>query len=104
MPARTLVFGDIHGCDVAMNLLLEKLQITSDDTVVLLGDIVSRGPATRQCLERAMELSRTCRLLYIRGNHEEMMLDSLNHGDLEQMLHRPEMRRGDDGHRLHRID
>jgi len=85
MSARTLVFGDIHGCDVALNTLLDKLQVTPDDTVVLLGDVVSRGPATQQCVDRVLELSQHCRLIFVRGNHEEMMLDSMQHGDLEQI-------------------
>jgi serine/threonine protein phosphatase 1 len=85
MPARTLVIGDIHGCDVALDTLLARLPIGADDTVVLLGDVVSRGPATKQCIDRLLDLKKTCRLIYIRGNHEEMMLDSLQHGKLEQI-------------------
>ncbi len=83
MSARTLVIGDIHGCDVALDVLLESLNVTADDTVVLLGDVVSRGPATRQCVERMLELRERCRLVFIRGNHEEMMLDSIAGGGME---------------------
>src|ERR1044072_7889016 len=85
MAARTLVFGDSHGCAVALNVLLEKLAVTADDTVVLLGDVVSRGPATKQCVDRLLELQQACKLIFIRGNHEEMMLDSLHHGKLEEI-------------------
>ena len=38
MSGRTLAIGDIHGCDTALTTLLGQLQITADDTVVLLGD------------------------------------------------------------------
>src|SRR5690349_7172594 len=83
MSARTLVIGDIHGCDVALNVLLENLNVAPDDTVVLLGDVVSRGPATKQCVDRLLELRQHCQLIFIRGNHEEMMLDSMAGGSLE---------------------
>lgn len=76
MPGRTFAIGDIHGCHVALDVLLEKLEITGDDTVVLLGDLVDRGPGTRQVLERVLDLQQSCELVLIEGNHEEMLLDA----------------------------
>ena len=57
MPGRTLAIGDIHGCDVALTTLLERLSVVPDDTVVVLGDAVDRGPATRLVIERLLQLS-----------------------------------------------
>lgn len=81
MPSRTLAIGDIHGCDVALETLLAKLAVTGDDTVVVLGDIVDRGPGSRQAIELLLDLQRKCRLVMILGNHEEMMIGALNHGE-----------------------
>jgi len=78
MPSRTLAIGDIHGCDVALAHLLERLNPTADDTVILLGDAVDRGPATRQVMDRLIALRTTCRLIFIMGNHEEMMRDAIS--------------------------
>lgn len=75
--SRMLAIGDIHGCDVALDVLLSRLQPEKDDTVVLLGDVVDRGPNTREVIERLLDLQQTCKLILIKGNHEEMMLDSL---------------------------
>jgi serine/threonine protein phosphatase 1 len=76
MTARTIAIGDIHGCAVALAALLERLQPTPHDTIILLGDYVDRGPDSRAVLERLIVLSRQCTLVPILGNHEEMLLAS----------------------------
>ena len=77
MSGRTLAIGDIHGCDVALEKLLRALSIASDDTVIVLGDAVDRGPGSKQVVDRLLQLARECRLVFILGNHEEMLLDAL---------------------------
>lgn len=77
MSGRTLAIGDIHGCDTALETLLGQLQVTADDCVVVLGDIVDRGPGSRQVVERLMELQRQCRFHYVKGNHEQMLLEAI---------------------------
>jgi len=77
VPGRTLAIGDIHGSDVALNTLLAELTISPDDTVVVLGDAVDRGPGSRQVVDRLLQLSQQCRLVFILGNHEQMLLDAL---------------------------
>lgn len=78
MAGRILAIGDIHGCDVAFQALLKALSLRSDDTVVVLGDVVDRGPGSRQVIERLIKLQGECRLVFILGNHEEMMLEGLD--------------------------
>ncbi len=87
MPGRTLAIGDIHGCDVALQTLLPMLALGPDDTVVVLGDAVDRGPASRQVIERLLLLQQECRLVFILGNHEQMLLESLDgNGPVEAWL------------------
>lgn len=81
MTARTIALGDIHGCNVALDILLEELAIRSDDTLVVVGDVVDRGPDTRRCIDRLLELKSQCRLVHLMGNHEEMFLDALSGGE-----------------------
>jgi len=76
-PGRILAIGDIHGCHVAFDTLLDHLAVTPSDTVVVLGDVIDRGPGTRQVIDRLLELRERCRLIFLLGNHEEMFLDSL---------------------------
>ena len=82
MPERTLAIGDIHGCDVALNSILDQFEPTAEDTVVVIGDIVDRGPGTRQVIERLMEVAQTSRLIGILGNHEQMFLEAYHGGDV----------------------
>lgn len=78
MSGRILALGDIHGCDTALETLLGQLQVTADDCLVLLGDIVDRGPGTRQVIERLLDLQQHCDLHFVKGNHEQMLLGLLD--------------------------
>lgn len=81
MPGRTLAIGDIHGCDFALETLLTKVPPSHNDTVVVLGDVVDRGPNTKRAIDLLLELQRTCHLMFILGNHEEMMLEAVRTGE-----------------------
>ena len=85
MPARTLAIGDIHGCDVALEVLLSRLDLTADDTLIVLGDVVDRGPNTKRSVELLLQARKSCRLVFITGNHEQMMLSAVKGGNLELM-------------------
>ncbi len=76
MSGRTLAIGDIHGCDVAFETLLRAVGIAASDTVVVLGDVIDRGPGSKRVVDRLLQLAGECRLVYILGNHEEMLLDA----------------------------
>lgn len=81
MTGRTLAIGDVHGCDMALRTLIGTIAPTQADTVVFLGDLVNRGPDTADVLDQVWRLRTRCRLIVIRGNHEEMMLSALDgHG------------------------
>ncbi|MEX0704450.1 MAG: metallophosphoesterase family protein [Planctomycetales bacterium] len=77
---RTLAIGDIHGCHVALDALLERVRPTLEDTVVVLGDVVDRGPGTKQAIDRLLALRDECRLVFLQGNHEDMLLRALDGG------------------------
>ena len=78
---RTLAIGDIHGCDEALAVLLRELQITPEDTVIALGDVIDRGPDSKRCIDLLLELKACCRFQHLMGNHEEMFLDALYGGE-----------------------
>jgi serine/threonine protein phosphatase 1 len=73
---RTLAIGDIHGCLRALDGLLALLRPQPDDVVVTLGDYADRGPNSRGVIDRLLELRTRCRLVCLRGNHDQMMLDA----------------------------
>lgn len=74
---RTFAVGDVHGCDVALDTLMDALELTSEDHLILLGDVIDRGPDSRRVVQTLMDTSRFCRLDLILGNHEQMLLDAL---------------------------
>lgn len=84
MPGRTIAISDIHGCSTALDVLVRELSLTADDTAVVLGDVIDRGPDTRACIDRLLALRGECRLVHLLGNHEEMMLDALAGGQWSQ--------------------
>jgi serine/threonine protein phosphatase 1 len=78
MRQRVIAIGDVHGCAVALRALLELVKLRPEDTLIPLGDCVDRGPESRQVIEQLLALRQTCRLVPLMGNHEEMMLNSLD--------------------------
>ena len=73
---RTLAIGDIHGCNTALAQLLLQVQPTSKDQIIFVGDYIDRGPGSRQVIESLLELRRTRSPVFLRGNHEVMILDA----------------------------
>jgi len=71
---RTIAIGDIHGCSTALNRLIEAIQPSEQDTLVILGDVIDWGPDSRGVIETLLRLSEQCRLIPLMGNHEEMLL------------------------------
>lgn len=71
---RVIAIGDIHGCSRALDGLLTLINPQPEDLVITLGDHVDRGPDTAGVLDRLIELRNRCRLVSLKGNHEEMML------------------------------
>ena len=73
-PGRTIAISDVHGCDVALERLLDALSPRADDFIVQLGDLCDRGPDTRRVIDLMINLSHRCEVEVILGNHDEMML------------------------------
>jgi serine/threonine protein phosphatase 1 len=68
------VVGDVHGYLKTFQLLIESLELQEGDMVVCLGDLIDRGPSSRQVLEF---VSSRDDIVTLRGNHEEMLRLSL---------------------------
>jgi serine/threonine protein phosphatase 1 len=77
---RTFAIGDIHGERAALERVLERLPfIAPDDTLVLLGDYLDRGPDSRGVIQRLLRLPEETvgKVVLLRGNHEDAYLRSL---------------------------
>ncbi len=80
--SRYYVIGDVHGRRDLFEALIEAVE--RDDrargpartTIVLLGDLVDRGPDSAGVVERAMRWQQAREVVLLAGNHEEMFLQS----------------------------
>lgn len=81
-----LAIGDLHGCARTLDALLARLAPTSDDHLVFIGDYIDRGPDSRGVIERLLGLEtaagvgRGPRCTFLRGNHDQMLLDYVDKG------------------------
>ena len=88
---RYYVIGDIHGrCDLFDELIGaieadDSQQGEARSTVILLGDLVDRGPESARVIDTAIEWGDRRAVRYIAGNHEEMFVESFE--DREMLRH-----------------
>lgn len=74
--ARTIAFGDIHGCSEALKTLLGAVNPTPKDTLIFLGDYVDRGSNSKEVLDIIINLKKSHNVIALLGNHESMMCDA----------------------------
>lgn len=69
--SRTIIVGDIHGClDELIDVLAACSHDVTNDRVVLVGDLVNKGPKSAECVRFAREHGFTS----VRGNHDDAAL------------------------------
>ena len=67
-----IIIGDVHGCYDTLVALLDKIpQEEKDKGVVFCGDLIDRGPKSKQVIELVRNSSYKC----VKGNHEILMID-----------------------------
>jgi serine/threonine protein phosphatase 1 len=82
MP-RTIAIGDVHGYSAALDGILAIIEPKADDTIVLLGDYVDRGPDSRGTIDRVIDLRARCQLVPLMGNHDHLFVEvCVGRGDL----------------------
>lgn len=75
--SRTLVIGDIHGGLRGLHQIIERAKVTTDDTLIFLGDYVDGWSQSPQVIDFLIELGKQQTCIFIRGNHDELVLDWL---------------------------
>ncbi|CAA9195099.1 metallophosphoesterase family protein [Flavobacterium collinsii] len=71
---RTFVIGDIHGGLLALEQVMKRAQVTTQDTLIFLGDYVDGWSQSPQVIEYLMDLKSKQNCVCIRGNHDELLL------------------------------
>jgi hypothetical protein len=70
MPSKLVIVGDVHGCRAELAALLGKVGFSSGDRLVMVGDLVVRGPDPAGTLDLLAEVGARA----VRGNHEDRLL------------------------------
>lgn len=70
--------GDIHGGANTFRALLDKINLSLEDRLYLLGDYIDRGPDSKGVLDVIMQLlADGYEVRPVRGNHEDMLLEAV---------------------------
>ncbi|MEM1318906.1 MAG: metallophosphoesterase family protein [Bacteroidota bacterium] len=74
---RKFAISDIHGCFDTFQALLQQIELSKEDELYLLGDYIDRGPLSKQVFDHIQDLqTQGYTVKCLRGNHEQLMLDS----------------------------
>lgn len=74
---RTLVIGDIHGGLRALHQIMERANVTTNDILIFLGDFVDGWSQSPQVLDYLIDLGKNQNCIFIKGNHDELLLNWL---------------------------
>lgn len=74
----TYVFSDVHGHAAPLERLFNRVSPADDDRIVMLGDMIDRGPDPLGVMRFCKRLSDAGATILM-GNHEELMLAYLDH-------------------------
>ena len=85
---RKFVLGDVHGGLKAIHQVLERANVTKNDTLIFLGDFVDGWSESPAVLDFLIALQKKQPCIFIRGNHDELLLDWLlgNNENIDEKL------------------
>ena len=67
------IISDVHGNGKLLDCLIKKINYTSDDLFIFLGDSWDRGKEPKQVYDILMKLKKETTLIHLKGNHEKML-------------------------------
>ncbi len=85
---KKFVIGDIHGGLKALLQVLKKINCDKNDTLIFLGDYVDGWSESPAVLNFLIEIQKKQPCVFIRGNHDELLLDWLlgNNENIDEKL------------------
>jgi serine/threonine protein phosphatase 1 len=83
MKEKYIVVGDIHGCKKQLDEILRLTSSFEDHKYVFLGDYIDRGPDAEGVIQTIKKIDA----IFLRGNHEEMLIKRYDHYDFEEKMH-----------------
>ncbi len=81
---RRWAIGDIHGSLESFLTLLDRIELSKQDQLFLLGDLINRGPYSALVMDKVISLWEEGYQVYpLLGNHEEIFLSTYHAGEGE---------------------
>lgn len=87
MNRKIVAIGDIHGCARSLKTLWNLLKPYKDALHVFIGDYIDRGPGSKDVVDFLLEIKYDRDCIFLRGNHEQMLLDALKLGDMNLWMY-----------------
>lgn len=80
---KIFVIGDIHGCFGQLCALMDKIPINfSRDQLIFIGDYIDRGSGSIEVVDYLIDLKKQLPgTLFLKGNHEDMLVNYLDGSD-----------------------
>ncbi|HHI87360.1 MAG TPA: serine/threonine protein phosphatase [Candidatus Cloacimonetes bacterium] len=75
--SRLIAVGDIHGQFDMLQELMGKIIPSDKDFFVFIGDYIDRGKKSREVVDYLINFKKEYKSVFLRGNHEDMLLDLL---------------------------
>jgi len=82
--SKTLVIGDIHGAYKALLQILKRANVTPNDRLIFLGDFVDGWGQSPEVIDHLISLKNTHNCIFIRGNHDDLLLGWLKTGQYSE--------------------
>lgn len=92
---RILAISDIHGERAMLEELLQKVNFTAEDKLILMGDYIDRGPDSRGVLNFVQQLQEKANATVLMGNHEALILNAFTSSDSKTFHHWLDLAGGD---------
>ena len=86
MTDHIVAIGDIHGCAETLKKLWDKLEPYEDYVHIFVGDYIDRGPDSKGVIDFLMDVKNERKTVFLRGNHELMLLHALQRGSTRNWL------------------
>ncbi len=77
------VIGDVHGYLDAFVELLSTINLSAEDNLYVIGDVIDRGP---QPVDMLRLITREQNMHFLLGNHEDMLLNYIKDGSTERWM------------------
>lgn len=77
MTKRTISIGDVHGGLRALKQIIKAIDIQKQDKLIFLGDYVDGWSESPQVIDYLIALGKKCECIFIRGNHDALLLEWL---------------------------